>query len=59
MVAEPSNLLWSYHNKEWGRPSRSDGHLFEMISLEGAQVTQWTKHTWDIGGLLLHSLPPT
>ena len=28
----------SYHDHEWGVPSRDDTHLFEMIVLEGAQA---------------------
>jgi DNA-3-methyladenine glycosylase I len=27
-----------YHDKEWGRPSHDDRHLFEMLILEGAQA---------------------
>jgi len=27
-----------YHDEEWGRPSRDDRHLFEMLILEGAQA---------------------
>ncbi len=27
-----------YHDDEWGVPSRDDGHLFEMLILEGAQA---------------------
>lgn len=27
-----------YHDKEWGRLSKDDGHLFEMLILEGAQA---------------------
>jgi len=27
-----------YHDTEWGVPSREDGHLFEMLILEGAQA---------------------
>jgi DNA-3-methyladenine glycosylase I len=27
-----------YHDEEWGRPSRDDPHLFEMLILEGAQA---------------------
>lgn len=27
-----------YHDREWGRPSHDDGHLFEMLILEGAQA---------------------
>lgn len=28
----------TYHDEEWGRPVYDDQHLFEMISLEGAQA---------------------
>jgi DNA-3-methyladenine glycosylase I len=28
----------SYHDEEWGVPSRDDRHLFEMLILEGAQA---------------------
>ncbi|MHA6253106.1 DNA-3-methyladenine glycosylase I [Oceanobacillus sp. CAU 1775] len=28
----------SYHDEEWGRPVHDDQHLFEMLSLEGAQA---------------------
>lgn len=28
----------AYHDEEWGRPSREDQHLFEMLVLEGAQA---------------------
>ena len=28
----------AYHDKEWGRPSYEDRHLFEMLILEGAQA---------------------
>jgi DNA-3-methyladenine glycosylase I len=27
-----------YHDEEWGVPSRDDRHLFEMLTLEGAQA---------------------
>jgi DNA-3-methyladenine glycosylase I len=27
-----------YHDEEWGTPSRDDAHLFEMLTLEGAQA---------------------
>jgi DNA-3-methyladenine glycosylase I len=27
-----------YHDKEWGRPVHDDIHLFEMLTLEGAQA---------------------
>jgi len=33
----------AYHDAEWGVPSRDDRHLFEMLSLEGAQAgLSWT-----------------
>lgn len=28
----------AYHDEEWGRPVHDDQHLFEMLSLEGAQA---------------------
>jgi len=28
----------SYHDAEWGRPSHDDRHLFELVTLEGAQA---------------------
>ena len=28
----------AYHDTEWGVPSRDDRHLFEMLTLEGAQA---------------------
>ena len=28
----------TYHDREWGVPSRDDRHLFEMLILEGAQA---------------------
>jgi DNA-3-methyladenine glycosylase I len=31
-------LYVSYHDEEWGVPSHDDGHLFEMLCLEGAQA---------------------
>ncbi len=37
--AEGSNeLMLAYHDTEWGVPSRDDRHLFEMLTLEGAQA---------------------
>jgi DNA-3-methyladenine glycosylase I len=27
-----------YHDEEWGAPSRDEAHLFEMLTLEGAQA---------------------
>ena len=34
--AEPDYV--AYHDEEWGVPSRDDRHLFEMLTLEGAQA---------------------
>src|SRR5215212_12273606 len=31
-------LYEAYHDKEWGAPSHDDRHLFEMLTLEGAQA---------------------
>jgi DNA-3-methyladenine glycosylase I len=31
-------LYRAYHDAEWGRPSRDERHLFEMLVLEGAQA---------------------
>lgn len=31
-------LMVAYHDEEWGVPSRDDRHLFEMLTLEGAQA---------------------
>src|SRR4029077_6621540 len=28
----------SYHDEEWGAPSHHDRHLFELLTLEGAQA---------------------
>jgi DNA-3-methyladenine glycosylase I len=36
--ATGSAAMRRYHDEEWGRPSRDDRHLFEMIVLEGAQA---------------------
>jgi DNA-3-methyladenine glycosylase I len=37
--APPGDPLYlAYHDEEWGVPSRDDGHLFEMLVLEGAQA---------------------
>jgi DNA-3-methyladenine glycosylase I len=30
-------LALAYHDEEWGVPSHDDAHLFEMLTLEGAQ----------------------
>ena len=31
-------LMIAYHDDEWGVPSHDDRHLFEMLTLEGAQA---------------------
>ncbi len=31
-------LMLRYHDDEWGLPSRDEGHVFEMLLLEGAQA---------------------
>ena len=41
--AESDALLAEYHDREWGVPSFDDRHLFELLSLEGAQAgLSWT-----------------
>ncbi len=30
--------MGDYHDREWGAPSHDDRHLFEMLTLEGAQA---------------------
>jgi DNA-3-methyladenine glycosylase I len=30
--------MLAYHDEEWGVPARDDRHLFEMLTLEGAQA---------------------
>ncbi len=30
--------MLAYHDEEWGVPSRDDRHLYEMLTLEGAQA---------------------
>jgi len=30
--------MLAYHDEEWGRPSHDDRHLFELLTLEGAQA---------------------
>jgi DNA-3-methyladenine glycosylase I len=46
-MAEPKRCAWvegageldvAYHDEEWGVPSHDDRHLFEMLTLEGAQA---------------------
>lgn len=36
--ADSSPAMRAYHDQEWGKPSRDDAHLFEMLILEGAQA---------------------
>jgi DNA-3-methyladenine glycosylase I len=31
-------VMLAYHDEEWGTPSRDERHLFEMLTLEGAQA---------------------
>jgi DNA-3-methyladenine glycosylase I len=33
-----TELMMSYHDKEWGFPVHDDNHLFELLILEGAQA---------------------
>ena len=37
-VAKGDDLMVAYHDDEWGTPSHNDRHLFEMLTLEGAQA---------------------
>jgi DNA-3-methyladenine glycosylase I len=36
--ANSSQEMRAYHDAEWGVPSHDDRHLFEMLTLEGAQA---------------------
>src|SRR6476660_8671543 len=36
--AEISPAMRDYHDNDWGVPSHDDRHLFEMLTLEGAQA---------------------
>ena len=36
--ANASDAMRRYHDDEWGVPSHDDVHLFEMLTLEGAQA---------------------
>jgi DNA-3-methyladenine glycosylase I len=36
--AGSDELMVAYHDEEWGVPSHDDRHLFEMLTLEGAQA---------------------
>src|SRR5436190_17635379 len=33
-----SPAMRAYHDEEWGVPSHDDRHLFELLTLEGAQA---------------------
>src|SRR5262245_55711508 len=33
-----SEAMLAYHDEEWGVPSHDEGHLFELLTLEGAQA---------------------
>ncbi len=35
---ESDPLMLAHHDEEWGVPSRDDVHLFELLTLEGAQA---------------------
>jgi DNA-3-methyladenine glycosylase I len=37
-VPEDNPLYLAYHDEEWGVPSHDDRHLFELLTLEGAQA---------------------
>jgi DNA-3-methyladenine glycosylase I len=37
-VPDADSAYVAYHDDEWGVPSRDDRHLFEMLTLEGAQA---------------------
>ncbi len=37
-AAGSDELMLAYHDEEWGVPSHDDRHLFEMLTLEGAQA---------------------
>jgi len=37
-VPEADSAYLAYHDEEWGVPSHDDRHLFEMLTLEGAQA---------------------
>src|SRR6266550_3332072 len=42
-VPEGDPAYVAYHDEEWGVPSHDDRHLFEMLTLEGAQAgLSWT-----------------
>ena len=38
VAGSTDELMLAYHDQEWGTPSHDDTHLFEMLTLEGAQA---------------------
>jgi DNA-3-methyladenine glycosylase I len=38
VTGSTDELMLVYHDAEWGSPSHDDAHLFEMLTLEGAQA---------------------
>lgn len=43
MSGSTDPVMLAYHDAEWGTPSHDDRHLFEMLTLEGAQAgLSWT-----------------
>ena len=43
-TAAGQHVLARYHDEEWGVPVHDDRHLFEMLTLEGAQAGL----SWDV-----------
>lgn len=37
-ASDGSELMLAYHDEEWGVPSHEDRHLYELLTLEGAQA---------------------
>jgi len=37
-AGDSSEAMLAYHDEEWGVPSHDDRHLFELLTLEGAQA---------------------
>jgi DNA-3-methyladenine glycosylase I len=37
-AGDGDELMARYHDQEWGTPQHADRHLFEMLTLEGAQA---------------------
>jgi DNA-3-methyladenine glycosylase I len=37
-TSDGDELMLAYHDDEWGVPSHDDRHLFELLTLEGAQA---------------------